>query len=110
MLSTIWAFALLGIIFKLFFLRESGHLSTLFYVGMGCSALLALPELAARLSPGAFALLIGCGLSYLIGVIVFSLEKPNLHPHFGYHELWHIFVLGGSTFHFMAVLLYVVPS
>lgn len=110
MLGALWALALVGIIFKLCYLRESGHLSTLFYVAMGCAAFVALPELLARLAPGAIALLVGCGLLYVIGAFIFSIERPNFHPHFGYHELWHLFVLGGSSLHFMVILLYVVPS
>lgn len=107
MLSTVWALAVIGILFKLFYLRESGHLSTLFYVGMGWLCVLALPQLLAQLPPGAIWLLVGAGLLYSVGAVIFAIQKPNFHPHFGFHEVWHLFVLGGSGLHFAVVLNYV---
>ncbi len=107
MLSTIWALAVVGIVFKLLYLREAGHLSTLLYVGMGWLALLLLPTLLERLPAAAIWLIAGGGLLYSAGAVIFALRRPNLHPHFGFHELWHLFVLGGSALHFAAVLLYV---
>jgi hemolysin III len=44
----------------------------------------------------------------MIGVLVFGLEKPNFHRHFGHHELWHLLVLAGSAVHFTVILLYIV--
>ena len=107
MLSTIWALALVGILGKLLFLKESGHLSTLLYVGMGWMAVLVLPALLQRVPLEALLLLLGGGLLYTIGSVIFALQKPNFHPHFGFHEVWHLFVMGGSALHFAAVLLYI---
>ncbi|MGH2542922.1 MAG: PAQR family membrane homeostasis protein TrhA [Ardenticatenaceae bacterium] len=106
LLGAVWALAVVGIVFKLFFLREAGHLSTLAYVGLGSLAVFGLPRWLHLAPPGALWLLIGGGALYLIGAFIFSIEKPNLHPHFGFHEIWHLFVLGGSALHFAAVLIY----
>ncbi len=106
LLGGIWALAVLGIVFKLFFLQEAGHLSTFFYVGMGSLALIALPKWLDLLPLGALWLVSGGGLLYIVGAFIFAVERPNFHPHFGFHEVWHLFVLGGSALHFAAVLLY----
>lgn len=108
MLITIWALALVGIVFKLSRLGwRSGHLSTLFYVGMGWLSVLLIPELARLLPLPALLGLAGGGLLYSMGAVIFAVERPNFHPQFGFHEVWHLFVLGGSVLHFLVVLRYV---
>ena len=107
-LSAIWALALVGIVFKLSRLHwKTGHISTLFYVGMGWFSVILLPELVNIMPPGGLLLLVGGGLLYSVGAVVFMLQRPNFHPHFGFHEVWHLFVLGGSVLHFIAVLRYI---
>ena len=50
------------------------------------------------------------GMFYSVGAVIYALKKPDLFPEwFGYHELWHLFVLAGSAAHFMLMLLYVLP-
>ena len=56
---------------------------------------------------GVIALLLAGGISYSIGAVFYILKKPNLSPNFGFHELFHLFILGGSFLHFLAVLFYV---
>lgn len=107
MLGTIWGLAVVGIVYKLLFLRESGHLSTLLYVGMGWMAVAAIPQWLHTLSAGAWALIIAGGVLYSVGAVIFMVRRPNFHPQFGFHEIWHLFVLGGSICHFAAVALYV---
>ncbi len=103
LLGIIWAMAIVGIIYKLLFLEEPGLYSLLYYLVMGLLGLTAVPELIGQLPASAAQLLLLGGVSLLIGALVFGLEKPNLHRFFGYHELWHIFVLVGCGFHFFAV-------
>jgi hemolysin III len=56
----------------------------------------------------ALALLASGGLSYTAGGIIYGLKKPNLSPIFGFHELFHVFVLLGSLMHYLLVLIYVL--
>jgi hemolysin III len=108
MLSTIWAMAAIGIVYKLSRpYWKAGHFSTLFYVGMGWLGVLLIPELIRLLPLPAIGLLAGGGLLYSAGAVIFALQKPNFHPQFGFHEVWHLFVLGGSTLHFLVVLQYI---
>jgi hemolysin III len=109
LLGLVWGLAAIGVIYKLFFLKGRNSLWSLaFYVAMGWVGLLALPQGLAALPFGAVALLVAGGLVYSIGAIIFGLQRPNFHPLFGHHELWHLFVLGGSALHFAAVAHYIV--
>ena len=103
LLAIIWVMALAGIIYKLLFLREPGIYSLLYYLAMGLLGLTAVPELIGQLPESAAQLLLIGGGSLIIGALVFGLEKPNLHRFFGHHELWHVFVLIGCGFHFVAI-------
>jgi hemolysin III len=106
-LVVIWILALVGAASKLLWYWD-GHLSTLLYVVMGWVGVIALPQIETMIDPGLIILVLGGGIIYSIGAVIFSLERPNLHRHFGFHELWHIFVMAGSAFHFAAVIFYVV--
>jgi hemolysin III len=103
MLGFIWFLAALGIVFKLFFFW-SGHLSTLFYVGMGWLAVIFTPQML-QLDSTALGLVVGGGVTYSIGAVIYALQRPNFHAQFGHHEIWHLFVMGGSAMHFAAVAL-----
>jgi len=105
MLALVWGLALLGVLSKTLFFHD-GHLSTLGYVVMGLfPALLAVGHVQTAWGAASLWFLAGGGVLYLSGALVFALQKPNLHRYFGHHELWHVFVLGGNSLHFMSVLV-----
>ncbi len=109
LLILVWTLAVVGIIYKLAFLRGNrNHLSTFLYVCMGWLGVLVFPKALELMQPGAVALIVGGGVVYSLGAIIFALERPNLHRYFGHHELWHIFVLAGSALHYLAILLYII--
>ena len=56
----------------------------------------------------AIALLAAGGISYTIGGLIYIMKRPNLSPVIGFHELFHLFVLAGSIFHYLMVFLYVI--
>lgn len=108
-LGGVWMIAVIGIVYKLLFLRgDRNHLSTITYLAMGWIGVLVFPLALPLLHPGALWLILTGGVIYTIGALMFALQRPNLHPHFGHHELWHLFVLAGSIVHYAAVLHYVV--
>jgi hemolysin III len=107
MLGLIWALAVGGVVYKLCFLQSGGATSILFYLAMGWLGLVLLPSGLALLPIEAVALLLGGGVVYTVGAIIFGLGKPNLHPQFGHHELWHLFVLSGSALHFIVIARYI---
>ncbi|MFI0435208.1 MAG: hemolysin III family protein [Parachlamydiaceae bacterium] len=98
----IWCLAFLGIVFKLFFKHRFKALSTALYLFMGWLIIIAAEPLMERFHPSGLFWLLAGGLSYTIGVIFYLLDKRRF-----YHAIWHLFVLGGSVCHYLAVLLYV---
>ena len=110
LLSVIWGLALCGILFKLFWMGASRWLSVALYLGMGWVAVIAAPDLFRAVPIGGMVWVLGGGLVYSVGAIVYGLRRPNPWPGaFGFHELWHLFVVVGSACHFWAVLRYVAP-
>lgn len=103
----IWGLAISGMLVQSVYINVKRWITTLIYVGMGWMVLIALKPLLEALPLNGVYLLIAGGLSYSVGGIVYAIKKPNLSKHFGFHELWHIFVLAGSFFHFLCVLIFV---
>ncbi len=105
LLISIWMLAIVGIIYKLRYLRGNRkRASVLIYVGMGWIGLITLPQAIKLLDPPALQLIIAGGIVYTVGALIFMLQRPNLHQWFDHHALWHLFVLAGSALHFVVVL------
>lgn len=107
-IAIVWSLALIGIILKIFWIQMPRVLSTAFYIGMGWIALFALKPLYASLSSGGFFFLILGGIMYTIGGIIYGSKKPNFSSEFGFHEIFHIFVMLGSFCHYWAVFKYIL--
>ncbi|HAO69382.1 MAG TPA: hemolysin, partial [Ruminococcaceae bacterium] len=95
-----------GIAMKLCWFNAPRWLTTLLYLLMGW-AILADMSIFSRMSAGAICLLVLGGVFYTVGGVIYGLKKPNLSSKLGFHELFHLFVLGGSLFHYLLVLLYI---
>jgi hemolysin III len=110
MLTIVWAFALGGILVKLFYMGAPRWISAGIYVLMGWLCLMAAGELSAALTPFALTWLIAGGIIYTLGAVVYATKMFDFIPgRFGFHEVWHIFVLLGAAAHFLAVLGVVMP-
>ncbi|MFK5983461.1 MAG: hemolysin III family protein [Flavobacteriaceae bacterium] len=97
-----WGIALAGVILKLFYTGKYEKASTIAYVLMGWMIVFAIKPLTANLpSEGMFWLVSG-GISYTVGAVLYSINKLKFN-----HFIFHLFVLGGSFCHFMAVYFYV---
>ena len=109
-LAVAWGLALCGASLKLLWMEAPRWLSVLLYLGMGWVAVAAVPALLRTLPAGGMAWVLAGGLTYSAGALVYGLKRPNPIPGaFGFHELWHLFVVAGSACHFWAVLRYLVP-
>ena len=104
LLAVVWGLALLGVTFKVIFIGRYEVLATAAYVLMGWLVVIAFKQMLAHVPPGGVALLIAGGITYTLGVIFYAWEKLPFN-----HAIWHLFVLGGSAFHFFAVLFYILP-
>ncbi|MCH8494601.1 MAG: hemolysin III family protein [Balneolales bacterium] len=106
-LISIWILAKVGILLKLVWFSAPRWVSTGFYVFMGWLAVLSIPNMAGNVSPEAIFWVIAGGFFYTVGAIIYALKKPDLWPKvFGFHEIWHIFVMLGTGSHFLAVYWY----
>ena len=103
LLMTIWSIAIFGLGLSLFWIGAPRWLTTALYLFMGWFIVLALPAMKALPPVAMFWLIVGGGC-YTLGAVIYALKWPNPYPpHFGFHEIWHLFVLGGSTSHFLSV-------
>lgn len=110
LLVGIWTLALTGTAFKVFRFGAPRWLSTTLYVLLGWAAVVALGPLHATLGAGGLFWLFAGGLFYTVGAVIYARKKPDPRPGiFGFHELWHLFVLAGSACHYLLMLLHVLP-
>ena len=110
-LITVWAGALLGVAFSVAWISAPRALSSATYIALGWVAVMAFPQLLSEL-PATPLVLIGTGgVLYTIGAIVFALGRPNPWPRvFGFHEIFHVFVILAAIAHFIAIAGWIVPS
>ncbi|QGT98626.1 hypothetical protein SYNTR_0033 [Candidatus Syntrophocurvum alkaliphilum] len=108
--GVIWTIALIGFALKLYWFHAPRWFSTLFYVLMGLVIVAFLPLLLQELSSGALAWIIAGGIMYIIGAIIYGTKLPalNLSKWFGFHEVFHLFVLAGSFCHYWFMYSYIL--
>jgi hemolysin III len=105
MLSIIWSLALIGIIIKVFYIKAPRWLNAGIYVVMGWLCVGAAGQMLATLPAWVFAWLLAGGVVYTLGAVVYITKLFNFWPGvFGFHEVWHIFVLLAALAHFVAVM------
>lgn len=105
-----WAAALAGIVFKIVTIKTRRGVNAGMYVAMGWLGTLPAYRAFQLLPPGAAVWLALEGLFFTLGAIIYATRRLDFVPGvFGFHEVWHLFVIGGSLSHFMFVLLYIVP-
>ena len=110
-LGLIWSIAVVGIGLKLWRSNVSTGLSVTLQLVMGWTVILWLPQIWQSLGPGAIAFIAIGGFFYTVGTVIFMTKRPRLFPRtFSYHELFHLFVVLASIFHFVAVAQYAVPA
>lgn len=111
LLALVWSFALIGIIIKAFWVNCPKWFSSVLYIGMGWTCVLAFTQLLDALSPAAFGWLLAGGVIYTIGGVIYALKLPifnSKHRNFGSHEIFHLFVMGGSVCHFIVMYVFVM--
>ena len=107
LLALVWGIAIVGIIFKAFWVNCPKWVSSVLYIGMGWVCILAFTQILNALPREAFIWLLAGGIIYTVGGIIYALKLPIFnrnHRYFGSHEIFHLFCIGGSFCHF--VLMY----
>jgi hemolysin III len=111
LLAIVWSLALAGVIVKIFIIKSPRWLNTAIYLVLGWLVIFAVREMLATVPVGALLWLSAGGVLYTLGAIVYATKTLNFVPgKFGFHEVWHIFVILGALAHFAAVILYVAPA
>ena len=106
--GSIWGLATLGIFLKFFWLQAPRWFSTMIYILMGWLVVVGIWPLIQALKLGGFMWVLIGGLFYTVGAIIYALKKPDPWPNiFGFHEIFHIFVMLGSFSHFWVMYRYV---
>lgn len=103
MLVLIWGIAVLGVFFKVFWIEAPRWLYTGIYLGMGWLSVILLRAILIGAGLPGLLLLLGGGLSYTAGAVIYGLKKPNISKIFGFHELFHCFVLLGTFLHYLMI-------
>ena len=106
-LSVIWGIAVAGIVMKIFWLNAPRWLYTSLYLLMGWAIVFDWKAFDS-VPTGCLAFIAAGGISYTIGAVVYAIKKPNLSKRFGFHEIFHVFVVVGSALHFSAVYFYII--
>lgn len=99
LLVIVWSCAFIGITFKFFFVGQFTFVSTLTYLAMGWMMMFAIKPLSESLTHSGLVWIIAGGLAYSGGTIFYLLKKIPFH-----HAAWHLCVLTGSVFHFVAIV------
>lgn len=100
----VWAFAVAGIVLKVFFGSRFMIASVFSYLLMGWIGVIAIQPVFTALGFMPIALIVAGGIAYSLGVIFFAWKRFRHH-----HAIWHLFVLAGSICHFLAISIYVIP-
>lgn len=111
LLVTVWAIAAIGILVKALWITCPKWFSSIIYIAMGWACVSVFGQLWTSLSRPAFGWLLAGGLIYTAGGVIYALKLPvfnRLHPNFGSHEIFHLFVIGGSICHFICMYCYVL--
>lgn len=112
LLSIVWAIAIAGILIKAFWVYCPKWFSSVLYIGMGWTCVLAFTQILNNMSPAAFGWLLAGGIIYTVGGIIYALKLPifnSRHKNFGSHEIFHLFVMGGSACHFVVMYAFLLP-
>lgn len=106
LLAIVWSFAIIGILIKAFWVYCPKWVSSILYIGMGWTCVLAFTQILNSMSRTSFIWLLIGGIIYTVGGIIYALNLPifnSKHKNFGSHEIFHLFVMGGSMCHFVVM-------
>jgi hemolysin III len=110
-LAVVWGGAVAGIVLEFAWTRAPRWLGGTVYLALGWVAVVATPQLFARLGVAGGLLIVAGGLLYSAGAAVYALRRPDPVPAvFGYHEVFHLLVIAGVAAHFLAISLFALPT
>ena len=109
MLGCVWAGAVLGVLISVVWVQAPRALTAGLYVLLGWLAVIAAPQLARALPAAPLVLIVAGGVLYTAGAVIYALRRPDPWPRtFGFHEVFHTFVVGAAVAHYVAISGWVV--
>jgi hemolysin III len=109
-LVVVWVGAIAGAIVEMVWIGHPKWVSATVYLAIGWVAAAAFPELWSSLGPSGALLLAGGGLLYTAGAVVYATQRPDPNPAiFGYHEVFHAFVIAAAVLHFSVIAFWALP-
>ncbi|HEX3072050.1 MAG TPA: hemolysin III family protein [Ignavibacteriales bacterium] len=110
LLTLAWLVAITGVTIKLVTMNAPRWISTAMYLAMGWMSVIAIGEIISAMPAGALVWFFLGGFFYTFGAVIYALKKPDLFPgKFGFHEVWHIFVILGAFCHYIVIAVYIAP-
>lgn len=110
MLGIVWGLALVGIGVKIFFIKAPRWVTAGVYIFMGWLSIFGVQEILTALPVGAIIWLTAGGIIFTLGAVVYITKTMDFVPGvFGFHEVWHIFVILGALAHFIMIAIYIAP-
>ena len=110
-LIAVWAGAVAGIVVEAVWIEAPKWVSSTVYVAVGSLGAVALPAIISRAGIGAGALIALGGGLYVVGAVVYAMQRPDPRPAvFGYHEIFHVLVVAAAAAHFAAIAIYAGPA
>ena len=109
LLALVWGIAAAGILINALWINCPKWFSSCVYIAMGWVCITAIRQIISSMTPAAFGWLLAGGIIYTIGGVIYALKLPlfnSRHKNFGSHEIFHLFVMGGSFCHYMMMYGY----
>lgn len=103
----LWIIAAAGVLMKILWINAPRVITTIIYLMMGWAGMSVI-RYFLELNPVCLALMAAGGLSYSVGAVLYAMDKPKINEDWTAHELFHLFILAGSLFHYLAVFLFVL--
>ena len=108
-LVLVWGSAIAGIALKALWMDAPRWLSSTIYVLMGWLVMIAFVPLINSVPTSGIALMVSGGVTYTVGAVIYALKRPKFNfKFFGFHELFHLFVMAGSAFHVIFMFKYMM--
>ena len=110
LLALVWGIAAVGILINACWITCPKWFSSLIYIAMGWVCILAITKIIQALPKAGFLWLLAGGIIYTLGGIIYAMKLPlfnNRHRYFGSHEIFHLFVMGGSLCHYVMMYRFV---
>jgi hemolysin III len=110
-LAVVWIGAVAGAVVEMVWIEHPKWVAALVYISLGWVAVIPFPELWSEMGAAGTLLVAAGGLLYTAGAVVYATQRPNPNPAvFGYHEIFHLFVIAAAAAHFAAIAFFALPA